>query len=74
MRGWSIGHGLAMLAVAAVVASAGPIDAGAGTVPMGFTDSVVLNGLNQPTSIAFAPDGKVFVGSMGQLSVYGLLP
>lgn len=30
-------------------------------VPGGITESVVLDGLTQPTSVAFAPDGAVFI-------------
>ena len=35
--------------------------AAAGTMPSGFQDAVVYSGLTQPTAIAFAPDGHVFV-------------
>src|SRR5215203_5691400 len=31
------------------------------TVPSGFTDSVVAAGLNNPTAMALAPDGRIFV-------------
>src|SRR4029450_6190655 len=31
-------------------------------VPSGFVDNLVFDGLTLPTAIAFAPDGKVFVG------------
>ncbi|MGH3434831.1 MAG: PQQ-dependent sugar dehydrogenase, partial [Thermocrispum sp.] len=31
-------------------------------VPPGFTDTVAISGLTQPTVAAFAPDGRVFVG------------
>ena len=33
----------------------------AATVPTGFTDSLVAAGLNNPTAMAFAPDGRIFV-------------
>src|SRR5688572_13453635 len=36
-------------------------------VPTGFTDSVVLSGLDQPTVVAFSPDGRVFVGEKSGL-------
>jgi hypothetical protein len=36
-------------------------DATAGTVPTGFEESVVLNGLSQPTAVRFASDGRFFV-------------
>ncbi len=31
------------------------------TLPSGFTDSVLATGLTQPTSMAIAPDGRIFV-------------
>ena len=33
----------------------------AATVPTGFTDSLVANGLIDPTAMALAPDGRIFV-------------
>jgi glucose/arabinose dehydrogenase len=33
----------------------------AGQVPPGFTDTLVIGGLNQPTACEFAPDGKLFI-------------
>jgi glucose/arabinose dehydrogenase len=33
----------------------------AATVPAGFTDSVVASGLTNPTAMALAPDGRIFV-------------
>ena len=33
----------------------------AGTVPSGFQESVAFSDLTQPTSVAFSPDGRVFV-------------
>jgi len=33
----------------------------AATLPTGFTESVVANGLQNPTAMAFAPDGRLFV-------------
>ena len=35
------------------------------TVPTGFTDSVVAAGLNNPTAMALAPDGRIFVCQQG---------
>ena len=37
----------------------------AATVPGGFTDSLVANGLSSPTAMEFAPDGRVFVCEQG---------
>ncbi|WP_287129606.1 sorbosone dehydrogenase family protein [Candidatus Cyanaurora vandensis] len=33
----------------------------AATVPEGFTESLVANGINAPTAMEFAPDGRLFV-------------
>lgn len=55
-------------AAAAVLASCllGPVLAAppvvtAATLPTGFTESVVINGLSNPTVVRFASDGRVFV-------------
>ena len=37
----------------------------AAAVPPGFTESVAWSGLNNPTSIRFAPDGRVFILEKG---------
>ena len=37
----------------------------AATVPAGFTDSVVASGLSNPTAMALAPDGRIFVCQQG---------
>src|SRR6187402_502723 len=42
-----------------------PAAATAATVPAGFTDSVVANGLTSPTAMEIAPDGRVFVAQQG---------
>lgn len=39
--------------------------ASAATVPSGFTDSLVAGGLNTPTAMALAPDGRIFVCQQG---------
>jgi glucose/arabinose dehydrogenase len=41
--------------------AAGPAVAAAVTAPTGFTATPVATGLQQPTAIAFAPDGRLFV-------------
>ena len=41
----------------------GAVDAA--TVPSGFTDTLVVNGLSNPTAMAFAPDGRLFVCQQG---------
>jgi glucose/arabinose dehydrogenase/PKD repeat protein len=39
----------------------------AATVPNGFSDTVAISGLTLPTDVAFAPDGRVFVGEKSGL-------
>src|SRR5687767_2009887 len=39
--------------------------ASAATVPAGFTDTLVASGLNTPTAMALAPDGRIFVCQQG---------
>lgn len=65
----SISRRLTLLLVAAFVAAfcvvwaaydAVPADA-ANRVPPGFRDTLVARGISQPTAMAFAPDGRIFV-------------
>jgi glucose/arabinose dehydrogenase len=61
--------GAILLAVAALLLLA--TAAQAGTVPSGFQESTVFSGLTQPTSLAFSPDGRVFVAEKsGIIKVY----
>ena len=39
--------------------------AGASTYPPGFTEGVLAGGLTNPTAMAFAPDGRLFVSEQG---------
>jgi glucose/arabinose dehydrogenase len=39
----------------------GPVGAFAATLPTGFTETQVATGLANPTAMAFAPDGRLFV-------------
>jgi glucose/arabinose dehydrogenase len=52
----------ALLAGAAAAAS---VTAGAATLPTGFTETQVVTGLSNPTAMAFAPDGRLFVCLQG---------
>lgn len=46
----------------------------AASVPSGFSDNVVFSGLDNPTSVRFSPDGRVFVAEKnGMLKVFGSL-
>ena len=49
-----------------VVGFTGPAEiVNAATVPPGFTDSQVASGLTNPTAMALAPDGRIFVCEQG---------
>jgi glucose/arabinose dehydrogenase len=50
---------LVLLAAAAVLAISSP--AAAATLPPGFAETEVVSGLVSPTSMAIAPDGRIFV-------------
>ena len=39
--------------------------ASAATLPTGFTETRIVNGLASPTAMAFAPDGRLFVAQQG---------
>jgi glucose/arabinose dehydrogenase len=51
--------------VASLLAPHGVRVAYAVTVPAGFTDSLVATGLTNPTAMALAPDGRIFVCEQG---------
>ncbi len=53
---------LALLICCLLLATTG---AKAATVPTGFTDAVVAGGLTNPTAMALAPDGRIFVCQQG---------
>src|SRR6266704_3254531 len=39
--------------------------ASAATLPSGFSESVVANGISSPTAMAFTPDGRLFICQQG---------
>jgi glucose/arabinose dehydrogenase len=57
----------ALALVALVAAWSCPHAAQATPLQPGFTESVVFNGLTDPTDVAFAPDGRVFVAEKSGL-------
>ncbi len=59
----------ALLASFAVALTVSPARAAA-KVPAGFQEQVVYGGLDQPTNIAFSPDGRVFVSEKTGKIVY----
>jgi glucose/arabinose dehydrogenase len=57
--------------IAACWLTAAAAPAPASTVPAGFHDEVVIEGLVEPTAISFAPDGRVFVAEKsGEILLY----
>jgi glucose/arabinose dehydrogenase/PKD repeat protein len=52
-------------AVFTPIRGAGAGTAAAATLPAGFQEQIVFSGLNQPTNIEFASDGRVFVTEKG---------
>ena len=54
---------LCMTVLSLVIAGARSVNGA--TVPTGFTDTLVANGLTNPTAMAFAPDGRIFVCQQG---------
>jgi len=61
-RGRAGGPLVAILFLASLL-SASPV--AAASVPSGFTDTVFAGGLSNPTAMAFAPDGRLFVTQQG---------
>ncbi|MDX6605680.1 MAG: hypothetical protein QOD14_220 [Solirubrobacterales bacterium] len=56
----------ALLATAGAILASAPA-AQAGIVPSGFHDQVAFSGLTEPTTISFAPDGRMFVAEKSGL-------
>jgi len=64
LRLWiPIGRVVRAAALAVGVAGTGLVDAA--TLPAGFTETLVASGLAAPTSMTFAPDGRLFVTLQG---------
>ena len=55
---------IAACVVAVVVLSAAPVK-GAGTLEDGFSQERLVDGLDSPTAMSFAPDGRLFVTEQG---------
>src|ERR1051325_4045978 len=56
---------LALAASFALIITISQLPAGAATLPTGFTETLVASGLTNPTAMAFAPDGRLFVCEQG---------
>ncbi len=54
-----------ILSAALITFAVVPAPSTAATLPAGFTESLVANGLTNPTAMAFAPDGRLFVCQQG---------
>jgi glucose/arabinose dehydrogenase len=64
---------LVLGSLAAVLAGTAPA-ANAATLPAGFQESIVFSGLQNPTAVRFAPDGRVFVAEKrGVIKVFDSL-
>jgi glucose/arabinose dehydrogenase len=76
-RGWILPIALSAALVlgslaAMMAATAAP--AQAATLPSGFQESIVFSGLQNPTAVRFAPDGRVFVAEKrGGIKVFDSL-
>jgi glucose/arabinose dehydrogenase len=57
--------GLALACAAAALLWRVGAAEGAATLPPGFSQSVVTGGLDRPTAMALAPDGRIFVAQQG---------
>lgn len=55
---------LLVLAAAAIAALGIAADAGAESLPRGFTDRTVIAGLDGPTTLSFADDGSIYVAEL----------
>ncbi len=60
---WSRACRAAVVVCLLLAGAAAP--AGAATLPAGFTETVYGSGLNSPTAMQFAPDGRLFVAQQG---------
>jgi glucose/arabinose dehydrogenase len=56
---------LCLLSLACVLVAAGTAPVLAATLPSGFNETVIASGLANPTAMAFAPDGRLFVCQQG---------
>jgi glucose/arabinose dehydrogenase len=78
MKTRQLTHSLALVLFIVVVTSTSTVSTSAATVPTGFTDSLVANGLIDPTAMALAPDGRIFVcqqnGALRVIKNGALLP
>ena len=62
---WAVGCFLVMFVVGVLIEPHVSRVVHAATVPAGFTDFLVVNGLINPTAMAVAPDGRLFVCEQG---------
>src|SRR5262245_63343552 len=65
---------VAGLLLSSILRPVGGTPAEAVALPTGFQEQIVFSGLNQPTNIEFAPDGRIFVAEKrGTIKVYDSL-
>lgn len=71
IRTWEGKKGVAALAVLSLLFTVFPVFKKASALPADFQDTVVFSGLNTPTAVRFAPNGKIFVAEKaGIIKVY----
>jgi len=56
-----------IIAAAVLLASWEAVKAGAATLPNGFQETVVFQGLTRPTAVRFSPDGRIFIAEKSGL-------
>ena len=73
-RGRPILASMVSLALGGLALTALTSEAQGATTPTGFSDSVVVSGLTNPTALRFSPDGRVFVAEKrGVIKVFDSL-
>ncbi len=65
IRIWRYAAHAALLAIAITWASLAISPASAATLPTNFSETLLAGGLSNPTAMAFAPDGRLFVCQQG---------
>ena len=78
LRSSILSFGLVLSIVMLTITSTTTRISSAATVPSGFKDAVVASGLTNPTAMALAPDGRIFVcqqgGALRVIKTGALLP
>lgn len=65
MKSSSLRYSIGLVLFSVAITLISTENTSAATVPSGFTDSLVAAGLTDPTAMALAPDGRIFVCEQG---------